>query len=134
MSVATALHNRRIKGMAKDLKRGEIWFADLSGGARGSEQAGFRPVLIIQNDIGNEHAPTTIIISITSQMDKSKLPTHIELDATTYNLDRDSVLLCEQVRTICKTRLKNKVSELDELMMKKVDRALNISLGIKVLG
>lgn len=109
-------------------KRGEIYFADLSP-VVGSEQGGTRPVLIIQNDVGNKYSPTVIVSAITSQLTKAKLPTHIELPSENYNLPKDSVVLLEQIRTLDKRRLKEKITELDERKMKEVNRALLISLG-----
>ena len=96
----------------------------------GSEQGGIRPVLIIQNDVGNRHSPTIICAAITSKMNKAKLPTHVELDARKYDLMKDSVVLLEQLRTIDKQRLKDKVCRLDSEILKKVDRALEISLEL----
>ena len=109
-------------------KRGEIYMADLSP-VVGSEQGGVRPVLIIQNDIGNKYSPTVIITAITSQMTKAKLPTHIELSAKEFNLPKDSVALLEQIRTLDKRRLKEKLTTLSPEKMKEVDRAILISLG-----
>ncbi|PKM90230.1 MAG: PemK family transcriptional regulator [Firmicutes bacterium HGW-Firmicutes-12] len=111
------------------IKRGDIYYADLSP-VIGSEQGGIRPVLVIQNDIGNQYSPTTIVLAITSQVAKAKLPTHIELSGELCGLEKDSLLLAEQIRTIDKRRLKEKVSSLDEVMLKKVDQALEISLGL----
>ena len=110
------------------VKRGEIFFASLSP-VQGSEQGGTRPVLIIQNDVGNQHSPTTIVLAITSQMNKSKLPTHVELSKEESGLERDSVVLAEQVRTIDKSRLGNKVASLQEKTMEKIEKALSISIG-----
>ena len=107
------------------IKRGDIYYADLRP-VIGSEQGGVRPVLIIQNDTGNRHSPT----AITSRMNKAKLPTHVELDAEKYRLVKNSVVLLEQVRTIDKKRLKEKVCHLDNEILKKVDRALSISLEL----
>ena len=109
--------------------RGELYYADLSP-VVGSEQGGLRPVLIIQNDIGNKYSPTVIIAAITSQITKAKLPTHIELDKNKYPLTKDSVVLLEQLRTLDKLRLKEKIGILDENVMHKIDLALMISLGI----
>jgi len=109
--------------------RGELYYADLSP-VVGSEQGGLRPVLIIQNDIGNKYSPTVIIAAITSQITKAKLPTHIELDKTKYPLTKDSVVLLEQLRTLDKLRLKEKIGTLDDNVMHKIDLALMISLGI----
>ncbi len=112
-----------------EVKRGYIFFADLSP-VVGSEQGGVRPVLVIQNNIGNRYSPTVIIAAITSQIDKAKLPTHVEIEAAGYNLDRDSVVLLEQIRTIDKQRLQKKITELDDKIMPRVDEALRISLGL----
>jgi len=111
------------------VKRGDIYYADLSP-VVGSEQGGTRPVLIIQNDIGNQYSPTTIVAAITSQVSKAKLPTHIELACETCGLEKDSVILAEQIRTIDKRRLKDKVSSLAPETMLKVNEALEISLGL----
>ena len=111
------------------VKRGDIFYADLSP-VVGSEQGGVRPVLIIQNDIGNKYSPTVICAAITSQINKAKLPTHIEIDAVKYTLVKDSVILLEQIRTIDKKRLREKVSHLDTAIMKKVNEALFISLAL----
>lgn len=111
------------------IKRGEIYFAQLNP-VIGSEQGGIRPVLIVQNDIGNQYSPTTIILAITSQINKAKLPTHIELKAKDYGLERDSVILAEQVRTIDKSRLKQRIAVLKQETMQRVDQALAISLGL----
>lgn len=110
------------------IKRGEIYFADLSP-VIGSEQGGIRPVLVVQNDIGNKYSPTVIVSAITSKLTKAKLPTHIELPASEYNLPKDSVCLLEQIRTIDKQRLREKVSYIGLKKMKEVERALLISLG-----
>lgn len=112
-----------------EIKRGYIFFADLSP-VVGSEQGGVRPVLIIQNDVGNRYSPTVIIAAITSQIDKAKLPTHVEISASEYNLEKNSVILLEQIRTIDKQRLHKKVTELDDRIMQKVDESLRISLGL----
>lgn len=112
-----------------EVKRGYIFFADLSP-VVGSEQGGVRPVLIIQNDVGNRYSPTVIVAAITSQIDKAKLPTHVEVSAAEYNLDHNSVILLEQIRTIDKQRLQKKVTELDEKIMQRVDESLRISLGL----
>ena len=109
--------------------RGELYYADLSP-VVGSEQGGLRPVLIIQNDIGNKYSPTVIIAAITSQITKAKLPTHIELQSSKYPLSKDSVVLLEQLRTLDKLRLKEKIGTLDQAAMRKIDIALMISLGI----
>ncbi len=111
------------------VKRGDIFYADLSP-VVGSEQGGIRPVLIIQNDVGNKYSPTVICAAITSQINKAKLPTHIELDAQRYCLLKNSVVLLEQIRTIDKKRLREKVSRLDTAIMRDVDKAIKVSLGI----
>ncbi|SDK96107.1 mRNA interferase MazF [Natronincola ferrireducens] len=111
------------------VKRGDIYYADLSP-VIGSEQGGVRPVLIVQNDIGNRYSPTVIVTAITSQINKAKLPTHVEIVASEYGLTKDSVILLEQVRTIDKRRLEEKIGHLDEEMMMKVNEALLISLGL----
>lgn len=111
------------------VKRGDVYFADLSP-VVGSEQGGVRPVLIIQNDIGNRFSPTVIVAAITAQIQKAKLPTHVEIDAKRYGFERDSVILLEQIRTIDKQRLTDKITHLDDEMMEKVDDALQISLGL----
>jgi mRNA interferase MazF len=112
-----------------NIKRGDIFYADLSP-VIGSEQGGVRPVLIVQNDIGNKYSPTVIAAAITSQINKAKLPTHIELNALEYGLPKDSVILLEQIRTIDKKRLKEKTGHLDEESMKNIDEALSISFGL----
>lgn len=112
-----------------NVQRGEIYFADLSP-VVGSEQGGIRPVLIIQNDIGNKFSPTVIVAAITAQIQKAKLPTHVEIKSKEYNLEKDSVILLEQIRTLDKTRLTDKITVLDSDMMKKIDQALEISLGL----
>ena len=111
------------------IRRGDIYYADLRP-VVGSEQGGVRPVLIIQNDIGNRHSPTVICAAITSRMNKAKLPTHIELNAVRYHMVKDSVILLEQLRTIDKTRLKDRICHLDSDIMEKVGRALQISLDL----
>ena len=111
------------------IKRGDIFYADLRP-VVGSEQGGIRPVLIIQNNVGNRHSPTVICAAITSKMNKAKLPTHIEIDAGIYGIEKDSVILLEQLRTIDKRRLKDKVCHLDEAMLDKVNHALEISLEL----
>lgn len=111
------------------IKRGDIFYADLSP-VVGSEQGGVRPVLIIQNDIGNRHSPTVICAAITSRMNKAKLPTHIEIDAGRYRLVKNSVVLLEQIRTIDKQRLREQICHLDQELMRKVNEALRISLEL----
>lgn len=112
----------------ENVKRGEIYYADLSP-VVGSEQGGVRPVLIIQNDIGNKYSPTIIACAVTSQLTKAKLPTHIEIKQDSFGLPRDSVILLEQIRTLDKRRLKEKIGALDDGTMQMVDRAILISLG-----
>lgn len=112
------------------VKRGEIYYADLSP-VVGSEQGGVRPVLIVQNDVGNRHSPTVIAAAITSQRDKAKLPTHIDVSAASCGLSKDSVVLLEQIRTIDKKRLKERMGELDLGAMHKVNTALSISFGLE---
>ena len=111
------------------IRRGDIFYADLRP-VVGSEQGGIRPVLIIQNDIGNRHSPTVICAAITSKMNKAKLPTHVEINADRYEIMRDSVILLEQVRTIDKVRLKEKVCHLDQDVLERIDRALCVSLAL----
>ncbi|MCX7779998.1 MAG: type II toxin-antitoxin system PemK/MazF family toxin [Negativicutes bacterium] len=111
------------------VKRGDIYYANLSP-VVGSEQGGLRPVLVIQNDVGNKYSPTVIVAAITSQISKAKLPTHVEISAKAFNLEKDSVILLEQLRTIDKRRLKEKVTHLSEEIMTKVDEAMRISLGL----
>ena len=111
------------------MKRGDIYYADLRP-VVGSEQGGVRPVLIVQNDVGNKHSPTVICAAITSKMNKAKLPTHIELNAGRYDMVKDSVVLLEQLRTIDKKRLKDKVCHLDEDIMRRVNRGLMVSLEL----
>lgn len=111
------------------IRRGDIFFADLRP-VVGSEQGGIRPVLIIQNNMGNKHSPTVICAAITSRMNKAKLPTHIQLDMRKYDITKDSVILLEQIRTIDKSRLKEKVCHLDEGILNRIDEALCVSLAI----
>jgi len=111
------------------IKRGDIFYADLRP-VIGSEQGGIRPVLIIQNDVGNKHSPTVICAAITSKMNKAKLPTHVEIDSKKYAIVKDSVILLEQLRTIDKKRLKDKVCHLDNEILEKVDKALLVSLEL----
>ena len=113
-----------------NVKRGDIYFADLSP-VIGSEQGGVRPVLVVQNNVGNKYSPTIIIAAITSQINKARLPTHVEINAPDFGLPKDSVVLLEQIRTIDKKRLREKIGKFDEDMMKIVDEALKISIGIK---
>ena len=115
------------------IKRGEIYYADLSPGV-GSEQGGVRPVLIVQNDVGNKYSPSIIVAAITSQINKAKLPTHMELDAVQTGLPKDSVVLLEQIRTVDKMRLRERIGSLTYAQMLKVDTALRISLGCEITG
>ena len=110
------------------VKRGDIYYADLSP-VVGSEQGGIRPVLVIQNDIGNKYSPT-VMAAITSQINKAKMPTHIELAAKDYGLNKDSVILLEQIRTIDKRRLREKIGRIDDGLMASVNNALSISFGL----
>ena len=112
-----------------EVNRGDIYYADLSP-VVGSEQGGVRPVLVVQNDVGNKYSPTVIIAAITSQLSKAKLPTHIELSKDKYSLAKDSVILLEHIRTLDKRRLKEKICTIDNLTMQRVDVAIMISLGI----
>lgn len=111
------------------IRRGDIYYADLSP-VIGSEQGGIRPVLIVQNDVGNRYSPTVIAAAITSRTDKSKLPTHIEVFADKYGLARDSVILLEQIRTLDKKRLKEKMGHLDDDVMNRVNDAITVSFGL----
>ena len=112
------------------VRRGEIYYADLSP-VVGSEQGGMRPVLIVQNDVGNRYSPTVIAAAITSQQNKARLPTHIEIEARTYGLSKNSVVLLEQVRTLDKRRLRERMGCLDEKVMQRVHCAIAISLGLR---
>lgn len=116
-----------------NVRRGEIYMADLSP-VVGSEQGGVRPVLIIQNNVGNRYSPTVIVSAITSRLDKSKLPTHIELSAEKYHLPKDSVALLEQIRTLDKRRLREKITRLEDNKMREINRAILISLGFAEKG
>lgn len=115
--------------MDTTVKRGDIFYADLSP-VVGSEQGGTRPVLIVQNDTGNKHSPTVIAAAITSQTNKAKLPTHIELEGKNFGLTKNSVVLLEQIRTIDKRRLREHMGRLDEGMMNRVDTAIAVSFGL----
>ena len=117
-----------IKEVDMTIKRGELYYADLSP-VVGSEQGGIRPVLVVQNDVGNKYSPTVIAAAVTSKINKAKLPTHIELPSNTYGLQKDSVILLEQIRTLDKRRLKERIGELSETTMNRVDNAILISLG-----
>ena len=116
-------HSRNI------VRRGEIYYADLSP-VVGSEQGGMRPVLIVQNDVGNRYSPTVIAAAITSQQNKAKLPTHIEISARSGGLTKNSVVLLEQIRTLDKRRLKERMGALDTQMMRQVDDAIAVSFGL----
>lgn len=111
------------------MRRGDVYYCDLRP-VIGSKQGGIRPVLIVQNDVGNKHSPTIIVAAITSKQNKAKLPTHIELSAKRYDMERDSVILLEQLRTVDKRRLKDRVCHLDEDMMRQVNKGLMISLEL----
>ncbi|MBP5245458.1 MAG: type II toxin-antitoxin system PemK/MazF family toxin [Clostridiales bacterium] len=113
-----------------NVRRGDIYYADLSP-VIGSEQGGMRPVLIVQNDVGNKYSPTVIVSAITSRTSKSKLPTHIDVYADKYGLAKDSVILLEQIRTIDKTRLKEKMGHLDDNVMTRVNDAITVSFGLE---
>ena len=113
-----------------EVKKGDIYYAYLDSGI-GSEQCGYRPVLIVQNNVGNKFSPTVIAAAITSQRDKTKLPTHISVEATDCGLAKDSIVLLEQVRTIDKHRLKEKICSVDKSIMEQVDVALEISMGLR---
>lgn len=115
-----------------NIRRGDIYYADLRP-VIGSEQGGIRPVLIIQNDVGNRHSPTVICAAITSKMNKAKLPTHVEIEAGKYQIVKDSVILLEQLRTIDKKRLKDWVCHVDYELLERVDKALKISLELQLM-
>ena len=129
MNFLEILLKKNKKGALYFMRRGDVYYADLRP-VVGSEQGGIRPVLIVQNDVGNRHSPTIICAAITSKMNKAKLPTHIELNAQLYDMDKDSVVLLEQLRTIDKKRLKDKVCHLDGDIMRRVNRALKVSLEL----
>ena len=113
------------------VKRGDMFYADLSP-VVGSEQGGIRPVLVIQNNVGNKYSPTVIVSAITSQLNKSKLPTHIELDSEEFGLKSDSIILTEQIRTIDKSRLKEKIGHINDTnVMSRIDNALGVSFGLE---
>lgn len=112
-----------------NIRRGDIYYADLSP-VVGSEQGGIRPVLIVQNDVGNRFSPTVIAAAITSQKDKARLPTHIQVDSVGSGLAKDSIVLLEQIRTIDKKRLKEHMGRLDDFSMKRVNQALQVSFGL----
>ena len=111
------------------IRKGDLYFADLSP-VVGSEQGGVRPVLVVQNDVGNKYSPTIIVAAVTSRMNKAKLPTHVEIDAADNGLIKDSVVLMEQLRTIDKKRLKERIGTLDSELIPNVNQALSVSLGI----
>ena len=111
------------------IKRGDIYYADLSP-VVGSEQGGIRPVLIVQNDVGNKYSPTVIAAAITSRTDKSRMPTHIDVHADEYGLEKNSVILLEQIRTLDKKRLREKMGHLDENVMNRVNSAISVSFGL----
>jgi len=114
-----------------NIKRGDVYYADLSP-VIGSEQGGLRPVLIVQNDVGNKYSPTVIAAAITSKMTKAKLPTHIDVTADSVGLAKDSVILLEQIRTIDKARLKEKMGHLDDSVMLNVNNAITVSFGLGI--
>lgn len=116
-----------------NIKRGDIYYADLSP-VVGSEQGGLRPVLIVQNDIGNKYSPTVIAAAITSQRSKADLPTHIRINASNCGISKDSIVLLEQVRTLDKQRLKEKMGSLDDNTMNSIDKALSVSFGLNITG
>ena len=120
--------NRSVNGVV--IKRGDIFYADLSP-VIGSEQGGIRPVLVVQNDVGNKFSPTVICAAITSKINKAKLPTHVEIDAAEYELVKNSVILLEQIRTIDKRRLKEKICHLDDELMAQVDKGIMISFALQ---
>lgn len=122
-------HKERKKEMNSQIRRGDIYYADLSP-VVGSEQGGLRPVLIIQNDVGNKYSPTVIAAAITSRMSKTRLPTHIDIYASRAGLARDSVILLEQIRTLDKRRLRERMGHLDDEMMDRVNNAIAVSFGI----
>ena len=127
---SATIFRRRVSAVLSGVKRGDIYYADLSP-VVGSEQGGMRPVLIVQNNTGNKHSPTVIAAAITSQINKARLPTHIELEAKTFGLTKDSVVLLEQIRTIDKRRLKERMGTLDEKLMSRVDNAIAVSFGLQ---
>lgn len=112
-----------------NVQRGDVYYADLSP-VVGSEQGGIRPVLVIQNDIGNRFSPTVVVAAITAQIQKAKLPTHVEISADEHGFDRNSVILLEQIRTLDKQRLTDKITKMDDATMSKINHALEISLGL----
>ena len=135
LSVVNNKDERKIKSNVEmrvnrlNIRRGDIYYADLSP-VVGSEQGGIRPVLIVQNDVGNRYSPTVIAAAITSRTDKSKLPTHIDVFADKFGLEKNSVILLEQIRTLDKKRLREKMGHLDESVMDKVNSAISVSFGL----
>lgn len=127
--ISIEAHKERMKEMNSQIRRGDIYYADLSP-VVGSEQGGLRPVLIIQNDVGNKYSPTVIAAAITSRMSKTRLPTHIDIYASRAGLARDSVILLEQIRTLDKRRLRERMGHLDDEMMDRVNNAIAVSFGI----
>ena len=129
--MSSFLHTSKSYRSVNDLliKRGDIFYADLSP-VIGSEQGGVRPILVVQNDVGNRYSPTVIAAAITSRINKAHLPTHIEIDSRDFGLTKESVILLEQIRTIDKKRLREKIGHLDDEKMKSVNEALNISFGL----
>ena len=111
------------------VKRGDIFYADLSP-VVGSEQGGIRPVLVVQNDVGNKYSPTVIVAAITSRINKAKMPTHIEIKGEEYGLSKDSVILLEQIRTIDKKRLKERIGHIDDSVIETINEAVSVSLGL----
>ena len=128
-AAAATIYRRSVLNVDNSVRRGDIYYADLSP-VVGSEQGGMRPVLIVQNDVGNKYSPTVIAAAITSQINKARLPTHIELSAKTYGLSKDSVVLLEQIRTIDKRRLKEKMGRVDSNLMNRIDNAIAVSFGL----
>lgn len=122
-------HIKKEVNILKTPERGDIFFADLSP-VSGCEQGGVRPVVIVQNNVGNKYSPTVIVAAVTSSKTKAKLPTHIEVDADRFGLDKDSVILTEQIRTLDKKRLRDKVGSLDDNYVNKIDQALYVSFGL----
>jgi mRNA interferase MazF len=127
--VYISIRNQEVNNMPFEVRRGEIYFADLSDAALGSEQRGYRPVLCIQNDCGNRYSPTTVVAAITSKLGK-KMPTHYTLPGL-RDLDIPSVVMCEQIRTVDKSRLRTYIGTLDEITMKGIDRAIAVSMGLR---
>ena len=127
--MASSTHSNDKNGAVQSVRRGDIFYADLSP-VVGSEQGGLRPVLIIQNDVGNRYSPTVIAAAITSRMGKTKLPTHIDIYADRVGLSKDSVILLEQIRTLDKRRLREKMGHLDEAVMEEVNNAIAVSFGL----